>query len=370
MFFSLSTVQDPRFPEHDRLGRWWFSHDDGWTKTDSGWRKGYYHDDIDHGNYAELSLTNDVVSLLHDRYRSFPLWWDESKKILTNLLGTGSQIWADKIVKISGVDLQETTVDLIGTVDTDPASMSQVVEQLSENFAKKVNALPTLPFVDKKLFLTGGIDTLTIAAIIEREKQSVDYIDFNFFQFDWFTNHNMGDIRKKYWGYRNMHHWTEPCILITGGCGDEYFMRGPDTVALWAAWHDIDIVGYFQTHPRSYHTDYFLRSDNVKKLTEVYTQRAQIQEIYKNKSDLVREILNINANDHQHWHLGKTIHWTPFKDLDLLKIILRLDVDDMLTQILDARVNRRMIEASCPILSKTLSDSKNTDHRKNLNLLI
>jgi hypothetical protein len=49
---------------------------------------------------------------------------------------------------------------------------------------------------------------------------------------------NSSDI-KKYWGYRQIHHWQMPCVLASGAPGDEFMLRSPTTANqyLLKSWH-------------------------------------------------------------------------------------------------------------------------------------
>lgn len=365
MFFALGKTQDVRFPNHDRLGSWWFSHDNGWQATETGWRKGYEHADIGHGNYAELDFSNDNIVLRHDPDRSFPLWWDESIQVLTNLLGSGRQIWADETfslynnrVVIKKSDGQKDIVD-------DILTKNKAVDLISENFIKKASRFDcVIGDIPKRLFLTGGIDTLTLAAALTATNQSIEYIDYIHFDFDFFTNVNHYNIRINHWGYIRPHHWIYPCALATGGCGDEYTMRGPDIIARWAAWNNIDLLNVLKKS-QGYHVPYFLNEKNSKTISEWYKKRQMVREHYPSYKDFMHDMIDINANDHQHWHLGNTLHWTPFKDLKLFELFLRLDPDAMMNQIIDASVSKGIIEHIMPGASSLLSKSKNIDYREN-----
>jgi hypothetical protein len=73
-----------------------------------------------------------------------------------------------------------------------------------------------------------------------------------------------------------------------------------------------------------------------------------------------RAISNMLVNDWQHWHLGHTLTWTPLRDLDIIKILLRLPVKDQLDQIFNSLVSCRLIEQNQPGLAAAVSDQKNS----------
>ena len=368
MFFSLSKDKDTRFPLHDQFGAWWFSHDDEWFTSGNEWFKGYNHSVVDHGSYLNFILENNIIRIKHDRNRACPLWWNSSTLTLTNLLGSGEQIWADDQVYLDGDTLVSQKVDVYGDISLAPMTLDQLVEDISVNLKEKALALSTFDDLPKKLFVTGGVDTLTLLALVKNTNLDCEIVDYEHFEYDQFTNNNLTAIQEKHWAYRQIHHWRQPTTLITGGCGDEFMMRGPYAIGIWAAWHDIDLEKLL---PKStgYHVGYFSKDKNLKGFKDWFYHRAQLKAMYPTKLDLVRQLLNCNVNDHQHWHLGNTITWTPFKDLELTKMVLRLDPEVLLTQVFDANINKRLIEHLWEPGLQLLSTTKNLNNRQNLHKL-
>ena len=368
MFFSLSKDKDLRFPNHDQFGSWYFCHDDGWTNNGNTWFKGYDHPEAGHGNYLKFCLDKDIIKLEHDRLRSCPLWWDSSIPMLTNLIGTGSQIWADETITIGNLNLINSKTDVYGNISLDTLTMDCVVENVCNNLKKKASALNSIDSQSKKLFVTGGIDTLTLLALIKNLDIDCEIIDYEHFEYDYFTNNNLKDIRNQNWAYQQIHHWRTPTILITGSCGDEFMFRGPYTIAIWAAWHDINMEKLL-TNSEGYHVGYFNKPVNLNIFKDYYYRRNEIKSKYPEKIDLIKQILNANVNDHQHWHLGNTTTWTPFKDIELTKLVLRLDPVDLLTQIIDAKINKNIIERLWSPGLQLISTTKNYKSRQHLHKL-
>lgn len=363
MFFTLGPDIDDRFNQHHRIGNFWFSHDAGWIQTSSGWTKGY--GDNEFGNWCSLNSRGDTVVLDHDQYRSFPLWWDG--KSLTNLLGTGKNIWADDRVIVTPDGLETHKVDVIGTIPDMVVTKDHAVDVIAKRLENNLRwLLDNLLDHPKKIFLTGGTDTAVIYAVMKYLKLDFETIDYEYFKYDWFTNHNITNIRKQHWAYRQIHHWTDSCVFVTGSCGDEFLFRGPEQIAIWAAWNDIDLERLLRSSD-GYHRAYFLADKNLSLIKTAYSKRNEIREKYPTRPDLLRKLLDSNINDHQHWHLGKTLTYTPFKDLELTKVMLSLSPDDLLGQILDAEINRRLIERFCPECNIYMSSSKNYNHRRSLN---
>jgi len=362
MFFSIAPQQDKRFFQHELIGSNWFSHDAGWTLVNNSWSKGYYHNSIAHGNFLCFNLDNNSISVTHDELRACPLWWNSKTHTLTNLQGQGQQIWADDSVTINDLGLQSVKVDLFGDVNTDILSIDTVVDFIVENLLKKVQALKIeFDHVPKKLFVSGGVDTVLLYALCRHIDLDVELLNYEHFEYDRFTDYNIEDIKNHYWAYNQIHHWQEPSVLITGACGDEFLFRGPYTIAQWAAWHNIDIRQHLD---QGYHVEYFQKQHNLTIFQDWYSQQHNLKSLsYK---QLVQQILNCNANDYQHWHIGNTITWTPFKDLELTKIMLRLSPQDLLSQIIDATVTKQVIGRMYEPALKLVSNAKNLNSRREL----
>jgi len=81
--------------------------------------------------------------------------------------------------------------------------------------------------------------------------------------------------------------------------------------------------------------------------------------LLNNTEQLHRDLCNTMVNDWQHWHLGNTLHWTPLRDLDILKIIMRLPLLDATRQIVHSKFSQALIERNLPGGARFLSTQKN-----------
>ena len=102
--------------------------------------------------------------------------------------------------------------------------------------------------------------------------------------------------------------------------------------------------------------------------SEIYRQQSTdpvILQACKSKTDTADYILRNCINDHQHWHLGNTITFTPFKDIQILKWILELDeqkyIIELIDNIVDARLEKELIAKNDPNLLQFLTANKNQD---------
>jgi len=368
MFFTLSMNCDERLPNHNKLGSYWFSHDDGWENNKNYWYKGYNYPQLNHGNFLKLTLLSDNDVLLdHDVTRGFPLWWDNQTQTLTNLLGTGTKLWNNKTVRIQDHWLRDSDQNNYFFTESKEISFEQAVDLICENLVAKAQALKFDSLnISKKLFLTGGIDTATIYSVLKYVDVDVELIDYEYIKYDSFLNKNLVDLKNYHWGYKQIHHWDYPTLLVSGAFGDEFLMRGPETVSWWAAFNDIDIVKLLKNNSNAYHHSYFLKDKTVSIFNNSWESKLELKSAYKDSIGLKNQIIDSVSNDYQHWHLGNTLTWTPFKDIELLKICLSLSVDDLTGQILEATLNKSVIKKMYPKALSILSRQKNINYRENI----
>lgn len=366
MFFEIGPTKNLQFPYHDVIGNLILSHDAGWQCVNGTWFKGYKHDSIAHGSWVAISADSDQVLVKHDRFRSFPLRWHDQR--LTNMPGTGDKIWSDDLVCLQGKELILSKTDVLGQFDPAPLTADHVLDAIVFDLQVKADKLKIdLSDTPKKVFVSGGIDTATVLALCQNKNIDCEILTHEMFEYDRFTDLNLESIQTHHWGYNQCHHWRSPTVLISGMWGDETFMRGPTTASLWAAWHDINIMSMLNSS--HYHGHYFRKTKNSEIFYQDWNNRHNIKQQYATHNDLVRQICNINVNDHQIWHLGNTITWTPFKDIELTKLILRLPTQDIVDQILTAKLSKNLIRKLSPRVLSILSNNKNLNTRENMHNL-
>lgn len=381
MFFLIGPDRDPRFENS------YYLNSTAWLNTDAGWHevwttagsvhfKGYC---LEHplqqtlaqalledptprfaGNFAAIiSHRSGSVTVTHDRDRAFPLIWDPERRQLGNI-GTqdGCNIWADAVATVDPqADVVEHRWDPGRAVGT-PLSMSAAVDTL---FARLTQTFSYLKHYDRgpiRLFFSGGIDTLTCLALLRYLDIPHDMVWAEHFEYDRFTTSFVPQFRRdaRYWGYQQIHHWRQPGMLVTGGCGDEMFMRGPATVNMMLMHLGMEMSDLLQ--PTDYHWDYFQQAKNQKIYQSQQSDTVLLQDLQSPAGTHAR-IIDTMLNDHQHWHLGHTLTFTPFKDLEILRTVLRLDSQDLQRQMANAELQREIIQRCDPALLAYLSPRKN-----------
>lgn len=362
MFFAIASGPLDNFPNRARVGNFWFNHDNGWHQEDGCWYKGYP------GNFCRVALDDGGnITVRHDPWRSFPLWYDRDAGLLTNLRACGRQIWADRTVTLGdhGIDTVHHPVRDNPALVIGSHSVENVVDTLYDIFEKAHSSLAHLP---NKVYVSGGLDTIVNAALA-RQHRDIQIIDHEQFDCDHFVDHNIEQLRSDYWAYKQLHHWSHSTVLITGGCGDEYLMRGPATVAIWCAWHDIDMLAMAQSRPHCYMSRYYALPKNEPIFRQQWLQRQRLKEICPTYQDLAWHIVDNLINDHQHWHLGNTLTMTPMRDITLAIKVLSLPFDEIIQQMLDGVVNRTAIQKFWPELESLISDAKNQNPKQHLHRL-
>ena len=76
--------------------------------------------------------------------------------------------------------------------------------------------------------------------------------------------------------------------------------------------------------------------------------------------------MNILSNDHQHWHLGNTLTWTPFKDIEITKTLLQCPINELIPQFLDGQLSKDLIIDYNTNIIDYLSQYKNYNSNENL----
>lgn len=372
MFFYIGSQAKENFSEHYQLGPFAVSTDAGWQQhrgpNHTAVYKGYTDSDhlvnvLDYviqqsepelfGNFCVIVYDHgtEKLRIQTDRWRSFPIYIADRE--VTNLVPSPTTAWTDSLVSIDrNFEISQTKFDPIGPIDTGPVTVEQVTDfvhhrltQRTQNFLR-FNTLPV------RVFLSGGVDSLLVYSYLQRFTQDVELVRGDIVEYDRFWLKNSGDITQ-HWAYTQIHHWREPCVLTSGAPGDEFMLRSPTTVDLFLKYHGIKITELLQRQ-RWLHTDYFSQPKHL----DIF--RTQTLTSGESETQLHWNLCNMVINDWQHWHLGNTLTWTPLRDLEIFKALLRIPADQAVEQIMNSAISLELIERNQPGLSRLISDQKNT----------
>ena len=373
MFFKIAAQNLDRFMFNYRLNDvYWLNCDAGWTdistKYGVAYIKGYCHERAFDTNFAEelfedteprftgnflavLARSSGTIDITNDTTRSTPLWRDATS--VGNIDIEGENVWATNTVSITN-EIKEQDWDNITPHNVPACNFNDAVDQIDNILTEKFTWLKDNG-KNIKIFYTGGIDTLLCISYLRKLGIQHELVTAEHYDYDKFTCNFDKDI-KKHWGYTQMHHWREPTYFVTGAYGDEFFLRGPTTANLILTHFDIDILQLLK--PNHYHYHYFREQEKL----DIYAQQKQnseIQKIVTNKKEVSDYIVGMCMNDHQHWHLGNTLTFTPFKDTQILAIMLEMQKNDIVESVLDARMQRELIGRNNSELLQYLDQYKN-----------
>jgi hypothetical protein len=357
MFFSVSTNPDHQFSNRRQCGNLWVNYDSGWQQKGNTFYKGYAD------NYCRIIVDNGVV-FEHSQPRSFPLWYQHG--IITNLPATGEwqQAWVDDQIVMNSYGVISATKNKQNLIVSDHTlTIDQAILQLMQQLNNATEDLFTHQNKNLKLFCSGGLDTSLLYSMLTAYGLEFELVKQEHYEHDAFTMSNSVAL-ESFWAYKQIHHWLTPAWLATGSHGDEYFLRGPAVIAMLTSWHDINIAQLLEQNITAYHYRHF------KKYTELWStsweNRHKLREQYHTRQQLNQHIINNLINDHQHWHLGNTITWTPFKNIQLAKILLQCDIVDLIPQFLDGQVTKTIINKYSPTVSDFVSKYKNHNSQEHL----
>lgn len=376
MWFKVSKDQDTRFPTQYILSNtYWLNADEGWQELHTpygfAYIKGYcFERGINHvlaeelfenpvprftGSFvAVLAYKDGSIVITNDTSRATPLFRDSQGSVGNLCMSSYQNIWSDAYVEITDTIHEQRwhAVPTPGTV----RSFDSVVDEIHNLLCAKFNWL-AMNYDIVRVFYSGGIDTLTCISYLRALHVPFELVNAEHFDYDKFTITNDSEIRS-YWGYNQIHHYRKPTVFVTGACGDEFFLRGPATanIMLMRLGKTMDQV----LQPEHYHYLYFQGLEKSR-LYEKQTQDSQISQAIQHKETTQDYILRMCINDHQHWHLGNTITFTPFKDIELLKLTLELDDETIISAIVDASIQRALINKNEPALLNFLAKNKNQD---------
>lgn len=365
MFFSVALEPDNKFPNQQQAGKFWFNSDNGWLQQIHDQTVTFYKGYQD--NFCQVTVAPDMVTLQHNEFRTFPLWYKFG--CVTNLCGDGlEQAWANIELSMNSTGQVTVTKQRLNLDIADqPLEVWQAVDQIKAILDRTAQEFKQNNPQNVKFYVSGGCDTMLLYVMACAHNLDFELLTNSHYEFDSFTTVNQNRL-KQFWAYKQIHHWLTPTWLATGSCGDEYFLRGPAAIAQITAWHDIDFQQELESNSQAYHYHYF------KKYTALWSEnwqdRARLKKLLPTRNALNQWVLNSLANDHQHWHLGHTLTWTPFHNLDIVKILLQLDITDLMGQFVDATISKQLIARYDTRAVDYISTYKNVNSQENIKKLL
>lgn len=380
MFFEISKTKNQNYPNNFELRNGTiFNCDLGWQRIEYKhyviFFKGYCLDAIEDEEFYESIITDptprfkgnffcviadDTITVTNDDNRGSPLQYVQNQKI-TNLERDLTPAWSDKYLTVDPLLAVTENHFSPYTTSYEEIDYDSALDQVDKILCDSFEAFLSKNDKPIKVFLSGGIDTLTMYSYINKFTKNYELVDYEYKKFTHFYRKNWDTKIRKFWGYNQIHSWGDvPTVLLTGGCGDEFFLRGPAMLSVLAEHHDIDTLALVEKNPHCYHSHYLSKEKNRHYFANKKTFDTS------SKKNTLDYIMNNLINDHQHWHIDETVCFTPFKNIEIPGIILNLPRQNVVEQLLEAQFNKDLIIRNNPDDLRLLSNSKNHIRFENL----
>jgi len=321
-------------------------YDGNWTKDIDALTKGTSN------NFCEIKFTNGV-SISHNEFRDFPLWYNEST--CSNFVKLDNYVPVDGRLSFSQgwqISYQKNFYNQSDSCGCGRSPISKCIgwhnfdeQTYAVELIKKVLLDNTKSFLQQnKLDIivpnNNGLDTLTVRSVL-------DYLDVKYRLFDIKKlkyEKLQSVLEKNYYGFNQIQEFNTPRCLVTGFYGDEYILRNPFYVQNIFKGRGLDLVKIFDDKPNCYMKNFF---------DLVY--RKKCENLIPVDDKKLNEMI---SNDIQVWHLNNTMIFTPFKDKRLLKLN-QCDSSVIGSQVTDGKLSKLVIEFFNKDLIKLIDKSKN-----------
>jgi hypothetical protein len=384
MFFNISHTVDTRFSESYTLGPFILSVDEGWNRAIIDnleiIYKGYSDLDSIHKIIDQLSLSNtpqfkgnfcailydfknENIEIKHSVDRSFPIYANNNN--VTNFEKLEKTYWADKLIQIDkDFNITEDHYDNLGVIDCNANSKTVIVDKIYNLLDEKIKKFVAHNVLPINIYLSGGLDTMLVYSFIKKYTDNFNIINGVKSESNYFWDTNSHHLKTSYWGYNQIHHWKNKCVLASGAPGDEFMLRSPTTGNLYLMSHNTNMNEFLNNDKKFLHKLYFSKEKHIK----IYQRQSNdpfIKKLVSSKQHLYRYIINMNENDFQHFHIGNTITYTPLRDLNMFKLFLQLPYEDAISQLLDGAITKELISKNdCDLINHLTNDKNSGDYTK------
>lgn len=320
--------------------------DQGWTNHNGIYYKGYSTDcrlsdflnEILYEGFAPAGkwCVINGNKIYSPKLRGFPLY--ELNGALTNINFSGSRfISQDTSVP---EEILESTISL----DDAAYSIGNILLENTENFLK-YNDL-----VNLRSLITCGLDSVTSWVVFDQVSlnYSIDFfiVNPNFAQFSEYQSDLISTMRKNLWSYNISRYYKQTNWLISGFYSERFQLREATNIDMISSYLNKDTFEYVKE------TDYLYWFLKKPRRTNHYKINSE--------KELKNECFKSIYHDYQAWHLDNNFQFSPFFDIRIPKIAYRLSLDDMIINLRNGVIQRKIIERFKPDALAILNDYKNS----------
>lgn len=297
------------------------------------------------GIWAVVEARSDTHAVYTPRFRGFPLY--QRDKVVTNLALPDLDFLPSK----QNIEFSTDTI----TIDEAATQIGSVLRRSIENILRQHERVNVL--------FSGGIDSLVLLAIVHHltdnyclrasmfdvAAASPDSTLADFYNIQREYTSTLTEFAdKRYWGYELLSNHRHATANITGFWGDEIMYRNPDHVDLLARTQGATAKSAVQ--PQDYMYEYLMRSEFKLSGTVADPVNETVRQ----------QIWDWLQDDCQMWHLNHELHYSPYYNVEIFRIMSQLSTADLLKHGTTAIVQRRMLEMFAPEFLMLLADQKNT----------
>lgn len=326
--------------------------DQGWTNVGDIWYKGHstectisehINDIVDGykpaGNWC--AIQNEQI--FHPVLRGFPVFTFENN--LTTLKIPGYE----PVIYDSPPAPKVTDNDIL-SVEEVSYQIGNILLENIENFYRYSNPK------NVNLYVSPGLDTITCWSILDHVTTDYD-LRIYFSGEDKFTPEYTHDIMKSLmrtrWGPNQVTYKKEPSWTITGFFAETYTYRD-----IAAATGYMKFLGKQSLTELVTPDDYYYGFLDRPNLTNVYNRLKDGIDV--STTEKLRDYLwSTIWYENQIWHLDNNMFFSPFADLRIPEIALRLSIEDLLKFSVNGTIQRHIIERFAPDKLALLSKYKN-----------
>jgi len=375
MYFELAQQSNIDFPKHFEMNNFVLSTDLGWLQIDGTHGKiiykGYAYQDLPsyligldpeksefiHGSFTAIIQKNNKIYIVTDNTREFPIYFDRGKVVITNLTKHQNTAWPDTSLQIdcekNEIHSQYKGIDFVPGEQKDMNSTTNKIldilnSSVSNYISKCKDPIRIVP--------TGGLDSTLMIALLKQNNANFEVIDYEYKKWTYFRWKNGEKIKKENGPWtRYGHTWGEtPVTLAHGWMGDQYFFRDYLPLAVLCKSKNIDLKQEFKRFEGSYCYEHLCEDMQQREST----WQEITKEIVDQKS-AYKKIFEIIRGSFLWWTFEETTYWSPYKDLEILKHILHLSVEDLLQNAFHGTIQTKMLEIVDPNLLDCITEKKN-----------
>lgn len=330
--------------------------DQGWTKYESIYYKGYSTDcnikdhiiDIAYKNYrprGKWCVIVDGNTIIHPVLRGFPVYRLENGDLTNIKFDNSSMVFCEEI-------LPPNTDE---NISLEQAS-DMIHEVLKENIVNfyKYNQVDRL-----NVYYTMGLDSMTVWSILDTitteynlrihvpKPSDQSYEQLMGVKRD-YTSELIDNVSNKYWGYRHLSVFDHTYYNLTGYYSERFQFREVTNGHAIAKFFSKELHHMVKSNEYLY---YFLQRPQNK----INTCNVN----FKTEKEVKDHCFKSIFYDYQMWHLDNHITVSPFFDIRIPEICYKLSLEDICKNATNGTIQKNIINKINPEFLSILSDYKN-----------